>query len=284
METFELWSYDAHGLGNLAEHTYIKCPERNSYFDCWGNHNSPTQGPGILRFSCMALYNVADCYRKPAFKQNDTAGIGVYGINGVCHQTANLFFASSDRVITAQDGVKGYGLSILTYGVHGDVGPLGPLSTPLQATFYDVWKKTIYDPCYQKAFDPGGGASHTLMQKIRDFRQSILKFGSVLDHNEMIHREAALVAKHVLPDLDTDAFKDMHLDFLENKCSAIEKGIKGKDLADKINELLAQFQKNLAGVLGAEAYEQFTGLKADETISLVDPDIASNATSQESLD
>lgn len=137
METFELWSYDVNieGMDDFAEHTYIKCHDNGRYFDCWGGHESYTQGSGVLRFSCNGLYDVADCYRRPILNINDTAGIGIYGINGVCHQTANLFLCSSDRVITIADGVKGYWLSSLAYGIHGDVSPL---SEPLKQVFLFV--------------------------------------------------------------------------------------------------------------------------------------------------
>jgi hypothetical protein len=274
METFELWSYDVNveGLEEFAEHTYIRCRDNSQYFDCWGGHESPTQGPGVLRFSCNALYHVADCYRRPVFGRSDTAGIGVYGINGVCHQTANLFLCSSDRVITIEDGVKGYWLSNLAYGIHGDVGPF---SVPLQQLFYSFWKATVYNPCYQKVVSGGPDAGHELLKDIREMRSTVLKFAPKINCREMIHKEAALVAKHAMPDLDTSTFKDIHLDFLKEKATLIKKkGIKGEKLANKINEIARQFQKSLAERIGAEAYERLTGLKAGQIVNLVDPRIA----------
>jgi len=271
METFELWSYDVEGLEQFAEHTYLKCPERNAYFDCWGGHESEDQGSGVLRFSCKGRYDVASCYRRPAFGRPDTAGIGVYGINGVCHQTANLFLCSTGRVITLKDGVKGYGASVLAYGVHGDVAPFGG---PLQPVFYEVWKMTVYNPCYQEAMTPAPDAGHLLLREIRDTRRSLLKLGGKMNHRELIHREASLVARQALPDLDAGSFKDIHMDFLKEKTAIIRKGIKGEPLANKLNEIAAGFQRSLAERIGPASFERLTGLKPGETVMLVDPRLA----------
>lgn len=271
METFELWSYDVQELEQYAEHTYISCPEKGAYFACWGGYSSPVQGPGVRRFSCDGLYDVADCYRRSALGRPDTAGIGIYGINGVCHQTANLFLCSTGRIITAEDGVKGYGVSVLAYGVHGDIAPF---AAPLQPIFYEVWKTTVYNPCYQKVITPAPEAGHLLMREIRDTRRSLLKLGAKMNHREIIHQDASLVARQAIPDLDPDTFRDIHMDFLKEKLAALKKGIQGKKLADTINEMVRGFQQSLSERIGATAYEKLTGLKAGETVNLVDPNIA----------
>lgn len=274
MDTFELWSYDVSGdLGQYAEHTYIKCPDRGTYFDCWGNHQSPTEGAGIRRFSCQGIYEVADCCRRDILKVKDTAGIGVYGINGVCHQTANLFLYSSERTITIADGVKGYWLSSLAYGTYGD---LNPCDLPLKSLFVEAWKLTVYNPCYEK-YKGGKGLGNDLFQIIAQLRKRIVEQEIKLSHSELIHHEASILAKQALPDLNTAFFKDIHIEFLREKLAVITSGLKGDELSNKINEVAAQFQISLAQRIGAAAYEKLTGLKAGETLYIIDPAIAAKA-------
>lgn len=281
MDNFELWSYDISGnLGQYAEHTYIKCPDRGTYFDCWGNHQSPAEGAGIHRFSCEGIYEVADCYRKNIFGIKDTAGIGVYGVNGVCHQTANLFLYSSGRTITIPDGVKGYWLSTLAYGIYGD---LGPFDAPLKPVFVEVWKLAVYNPCYQ-AYSGGKGIGTELFQVIEKLHKAIVDEEIKISHTELVHHEASILARQALPDLNTDLFKDIHIDFLGKKLDVIKAGLKGEALGNKINEVAAQFQISLAQRIGADAYEKLTGLKAGETLNIIDPGIAAKVAQEQKND
>ncbi len=277
MDTFELWSYDVSGdLGQYAEHTYIKCPDKGTYFDCWGNHQSPTEGAGVHRFSCEGIYEVADCYRKNIGEIKDTAGIGVYGVNGVCHQTANLFLYSTGRAITIADGVKGYWLSSLAYGTYGD---LNPFDTPIKPLFVEAWKLTVYNPCYQTYAD-GKGKGNELFQSLAKLHKTIVQDRIKISHPELIHHEASILAKQVLPELNTDLFEDIHIDFLREKRAIITTRLKGVDLGNKINEGAAQFQISLAQRIGAEAYKKLTGLNAGETLRIIDPAIAAKAAKQ----
>jgi hypothetical protein len=275
MDLFELWSYDINGLGDYAEHTYIRCPDKNTYFNCWGDHQSTTQGPGTRRFSCQGIYDVANCYRNDILNIKDTAGIGIYGINGVCHQTANLFLYSTGRAITIGDGVRGYALSSLAYGIYGD---LNPFNNPAQPIFLSNWIKTVYDPCYQKIV-PRGNAGETLFLDLQKLHKSLVK-GFQIGRNELIHNESAILIKQIVPDIDTNQFKNIHLDFLEKKTEVIRKGFEGEKLAIQINQFAEQIQKSLADKIGGKTYEKLTGLKVGETLNIVDPAIAAKAAQQ----
>jgi hypothetical protein len=277
METFELWSYDVQGdLGEYAEHTYLRCPDRDAYFNCWGNHASPKQGPGVRHFACQGLYDVADEYRRPFLSAQDTAGIGVYGVNGVCHQTANLFLYSSGRVIAIQDGVKGYAITSLAYGPYGDYGPLDDAS---QALFFAMWKSTVYDPCYNAYIDAQGASSAqdlgaTLFGWIKRLHDDIVRQGMKINPLELLHQQAALLVQQAVPGLEAALFKDLHLDFLKEKNTVLATGMKGQQLADTLNGLATQFQLALCQRIGNDAYEKLTGMNAGKTINIIDPAIA----------
>lgn len=271
MDTFELWSYDVQGdLGKYAEHTYIRCPERDAYFDCWGNHASPTQGPGVRRFSCQGLYAVADCYRRNQLSVRDTAGLGVYGVNGVCHQSANLFLYSSGRTIAVADGVKGYAITSFAYGPYGDFGPTG---APSDSLFLSLWKTTVYNPCYE-ACGQTQALGSALFQAIKQLHSALAAEAVRLEPGELLRQEVALLVEQAVPGIEAGLFKDLHLDFLREKQRVLALGVKGMEAADKLNELAVQFQKALAARIGDGPYEKLTGLKAGETVNIIDPAIA----------
>jgi len=271
MDTFELWSYNVQGdLGEYAEHTYLRCPDRDAYFNCWGNHASPKQEPGVRHFACQGLYEVADKYRRPFMQAQDTAGIGVYGVNGVCHQTANLFLYSTGRMLTVADGVKGYAITCLAYGPYGDYGLL---NAPLQAPFLAMWKASVYDPCYEAYLD-GGEPGGSLFHWMKQLHNEIVSLKLKIDPFEILHRQAAILVEQAVPGLLANVFKDLHLDFLKEKRQVLAAKLPAEKSAATINDLSCQFQQALGERIGDDAYQKLTGLKPGNTINIINPAIS----------
>src|SRR5712692_6696510 len=78
-----------------ADHTFVAQGDtQTDYFACWGQHFDPSPKQPICTGNIN--YNLANCYRDPLFGCPDTAGIGIYGVNGVCHQSANCFLFSAN--------------------------------------------------------------------------------------------------------------------------------------------------------------------------------------------
>lgn len=95
--------------------------------------------------------------------------------------------------------------------------------------------------------------------------------------SDQVIKDAAAVASHVIPGFDTAKYEDLHTDYLNEVNSVIESGLKGEQLANKLNDLSAQFQKAMAKRLGPNDYEKLFGMPAGETINIIDPAIAKAA-------
>lgn len=88
-----------------ADHTYVtSCA--GHHWPCFGRGNGGTQ---ICRG--MGNVDIADCLSRP----NSQAGI-VYGMTGVCHQSANRILSPSGQTVSA---ARGYRWSNFTYGTYG---------------------------------------------------------------------------------------------------------------------------------------------------------------------
>jgi hypothetical protein len=252
---FELWTSKINGV---ADHTYIACPENNSYFDCWGGHDGKDK-----RKICTGngIYEVANCYRKNAFGIKDTAGIGLYGINGVCHQSANCFLYTTEPRVTLDISVRGYFATVLTYGPYG--------------TEYLFWKAKVYNPCVQKYFEKTETGS--LFNKLNKYYTKVkVRVKVPLTKHQFIIDETAIIATHFADTIDTGKYSEDQSKYLKEKDSIIAKKMKSGVFAKEMNQLSVDFQKTLASRIGKVNYEKLTGLKAGETVNIIDPEILAN--------
>ena len=100
----------------------------DEFFDCWGEP-SRTGPDRVLICSGEGNYPVANCYRCSLEYEGkiypDTACIGIYAVNGVCHQSANCFLFTAGVTLTFE--VRGYWFTLLAYGTYGN--------------FYTFWAK-----------------------------------------------------------------------------------------------------------------------------------------------
>ena len=106
-------------ISDAADHTFVRYAVSEGtfkYFGCWNGHDGPD--PRNI-CSSQGDYAVPNCYRgKPVGGCKDTAEIGVYAVNGVCHQSANCFLYSASPRITLNRRVRGYWLSVGFYGTY----------------------------------------------------------------------------------------------------------------------------------------------------------------------
>ena len=90
---FQGWANRSHFC---ADHTYVACPDAgDEFFDCWGEPSRTGPDPDAHLLAGEGNYPVANCYRCSLEYEGkiypDTACIGIYALNGVCHrrQTAS---------------------------------------------------------------------------------------------------------------------------------------------------------------------------------------------------
>jgi hypothetical protein len=298
--SFELFTYPTFGVGSLAEHTYLKCPTRpevarrrgdqtpgGRYFQCYGSYRGDRGSHGVHRRTYTAYYAVADAYRTSAYQAGqwceDTAGNPVYLLTGVCHQAANRFLYSGGSVIALADGIKSYLPSFAAYGPYG--------AFPVRDTvlFYAWFRGHVYDPAWAAHGPLSAGLSESeppspLFRDINlDYEEAIRrveeKGASVqTTEHDLIHRSTARLVHEVLPDLDTDAFREVQLAMLDEKDAILAAGIEGPELAARINRLSADFQSRLAARIGEDTFRRLTGYPSDEATEIADPAIAASST------
>jgi hypothetical protein len=246
----------------FADHAYVYCSDKDMYFDCFGKHEGPE--PRQLICAGYGLYEVANCYREcpveikgSGFFTHDNACLGIYGINGVCHQAANRFLYTAG--VTLNNNVQGYWFSVLMYGVYGK-------------DYYN-WLNTVHDCFTKKAVELTERKDNDpLFGKVRQLHKLFSAQGTKPHPHEMILKEAAVVTNHYAPEVNTTQYEDLHVQLLRDIDAAIASGLKGKDLGIKINELSTKFQDKVGKIIGAKAYEKLTGIKYGETINIVNLD------------
>ncbi|WP_437925287.1 hypothetical protein WMF37_40490 [Sorangium sp. So ce291] len=263
---FDVWAFDV--LWGTADHSFIRTGN-GKVFECWGG----VAGPNLRKVSSGAgSYNWANCYRGSFPGLPDTACIGVYGVNGVCHQSANCFLFSAGMILDPTT-VKGCWLSYGAYGVYG--------------TNFLAWS-AIYSACsLAHPFlvgpgDTGDVTGEALAEKnpvfkgVRQIHASHAAAKS--DSNTTIVAEFDFITRHYAPSLEGAFFADIHLEFLLAKDVLVEQGFQGNELADRLNDLARLTQERLRTRIGAEHYKTLMGVDdASITLGLVEPNLAGAA-------
>lgn len=265
--TLEAWAVH---LDWFADHTFVANANPSGgtpppeYFACWGLNYTQAQ---VQICSGNVIYDRANCYRDPAFGFPDTAGIGVYGVNGVCHQSANCFLYSSG--VTLNFGVRGYWASLLAYGPYGTLFPAWLFGTYAVCSWFN--------PSIAPEMVEGAAAGPTVADKIRALYASYLAQPQPPHPHDRLISEAAIVTQHHVPQADPSKYQDLHAEFLKEKDAVVVTGITGQPLADKLNSLSTQLQGALAQRVGPTLYQQLNGVPAGQTLNIIDPAIAAVA-------
>ena len=97
-----------------VDHSWVCSPGNHRSFECWGGHDGPKKRRIV---GGEGSYARADCYRCPVWPFPDTAGIGIFAVDGICHQSTNCFLYTANRTLTFD--VRGYWFSLFSYGTYG---------------------------------------------------------------------------------------------------------------------------------------------------------------------
>lgn len=213
---------------------------------------------------------MANCYRCSLEFEGkiypDTACIGIYALNGVCHQSANCFLISAGVTLTFE--VRGYWFTLLVYGTYGN--------------FYTFWAKLLQCSLAAGAEVPASGEiavaiNPSLPNQIRSLYEASATEVPAPSRNEMLIREAALVTRFYAPDIDPARFRDLHAALLAAKDAAIASGPTRAELAEGLNAVAAEYQGILAERLGAAVYERLMGVPAGERVDIIEPGLQAAA-------
>lgn len=267
-DKYEGWGYNIKiaEIPGIADHTWVNCPGHGK-FACWGG----TSGTNNRKFvtGSGSNYKVSNCYRKSWKDHPDTAGI-LYAVNGLCHQTANLFMYPSRTVLNLK--VRGYWFSVATYGVHGALVPGGG-----QLPFFLGWLAAVYNPCYQKHKLAEADAEAEDADPIYARLEAMYARHGAADSaniRTVLAEELAIVTELQGPDIKYSTYEDLHQELMAAREGSLSKGARGRELAELVNAGVYRFQDGLSSRLDAQAYTGLTGLAPGEHLAIVDPEIA----------
>jgi hypothetical protein len=258
-----------------ADHTWVRVPAIGQKFECWGGSNGTR-----LVVSGNGSYNRANCYRCNIWPFRDTAGIGIYAIDGVCHQSANCFLYTAGRTLNTT--VRGYWFSVFSYGVYGRsfwrwlVAPYGTCS------WSTSWAP---QPMALSATGDGGGEEDDepaaeedpVIGIVRDVYVPSFSRGQEKHPHELLVEETEKVTKHFVPEMDYEKVRRIQMDYLQKRDDVIARGHKEDQLAKRLDDLARKVQKDLLKVVGTEHYEQLMGVKPDQQLGIVEPGLVGAA-------
>jgi hypothetical protein len=248
-----------------ADHTYVKSDDPAFSWGCWGRN---TGGKEICSGSADA--SIANCISQV----NSHAGI-IYGITGVCHQTANrILFPAGVTVSKA----GGYNVSRFAYGVYGlntkewteRLARCG-ISRGKSRTETPVGRRTPSSEEGEKAYLQKVMAIYTEASQRED------------DFLSLPARELELTMEFYLggslePDIISSVQK-LQSDFLQEK-SEIDHEFYGGDIGiekwvQEGNDLFTGILRQAAEDVGNKNFELIFGISPPKDgFILIDPDIA----------
>ena len=300
MSTLVAYATPTSALPEYADHTFVRCSENGQTFACWSGPAPLDQSVKILEASYPNAYAVADGYRAPisigGTTYPDTAAIGIYGVNGVCHQATNCFMFAST-----------YGVMSLVHDANGGLRPMGLVASyaafGTRGTGEPLWYLSAYLPNRGRQdhfFAAGFGAERaTSAPPTTEQRREhiVAEFAELVRRAAVFPAEdekslairmkaggrrgvmAAETAPAAIP-VDPNRFAGLHRDFLAEKDGLLKAEVRdtsrliGEPTAERVNDLAVKFQRKLAEAIGARAYEALTGLDAGQQVRIVDPRIA----------
>ncbi|HEX3043466.1 MAG TPA: hypothetical protein VHY08_01825 [Bacillota bacterium] len=291
MDTLEAWCtpVNAPVISKYADHTFIFCPEKNKSLRCWGSSDRMALDAAL---ACsgkgVGAYGKASKYRGLF----DSAFLGVYGINGVCHQSANLFLYVTKNTCLPLNRERPRGI-IATHALYGIYGSTTPGSLPGRRAFFADWLAKVYSKAVARRFPLSLFQAHrppvqerstngesALAEKIQRIYQSngFAKNGAtgdgVKDCNDYLIQEMTVILNHYLQGAGDNLISDVHNQILTEKDQLmIQYGITDENIINKsklpqntdveelmeqLNELSLQFQSELAAKLGKNDYFRLT--------------------------
>lgn len=270
-------------LEKFADHTYVGSSEGHSW-GCWGRSKG---GEAIC--SGDGDPAIANCLSRTR------SGAGItYGITGLCHQTANRILAPAGITVHEADG---YGLSLAlfgTYGFHldsimrysagselrfgGEVAALGEwVARQLACGLKPAERRYTFEKASEEEY----------FNRITEHHNRILRSGEAESGDEreatrFVAEELAVFAGlrlgRQLERSQVVSIVDVNKDVHQEKTTIVksfDSGVlRGRGLADEVNEVGNNILAEAQRVLGADDFQAVFGVKPGERLNIVDPEIA----------
>jgi hypothetical protein len=291
-----------------ADHTYVKSEPEGYTWPCWGGSDGGNE-------LCKG-YGDAWVANLLSFPWG-TAQL-IYGITGVCHQTANRILFDTGLTVA---GARGFWLSSILYGYYGVdfwrwyLNWLLPLSQALsKGAMYNAMdepKEDVIKLGMQKKIDVvklGGGLPKKLEahdtkneeERKRDYLNKVINHhkdvGKRDDNRQDVNYIEDVLGGEIeltmayrlgkpLPSRDMKKVRKHYRDFLDVK-KEMEDKFNKKELtpekyADEINKISGKVSRNWNDVLGREKYNRISGEESPKAaFGIVDPALMKAAQKQ----
>lgn len=254
--------------GISADHTYVTSSAGHKW-GCWGISDG-----GAVLVTKNGNAKKADYMSQP----NSTAGL-LYGLNGVCHQTANriLYFTKG----TVHEA-KCYWLSHLMYGTYGGNSLSLAVST-LTALYF---KQRVDEANKQFGVDVSISLKdeRNMLEYVTKVQNLYMntdetKLKAPNDKYYFLEKELELMTDLKLSQQNRGVtlkfLKDSQRYMLDEKdklsFDLVKDNINSEDYADKINTLFSNFNKDSTSQLDKETHTRLFGVNQDESVQIVDP-------------
>lgn len=245
------------------DHTYVSSSVGHVW-NCWGRHSG-----GNVICSGEGDSDYADCISQT----KSHAGL-IYGITGVCHQTANRILFPAGCIVSA---AKNYWITAFIYGTYG-------ITTSSNFTL----KIKSYSSITGKAapFSRAEGNDNTPEQLYLARIYSLYNNTTELSRNQNLlpGHELRITIDYRLGSAIGDNVRELLLqhqaELLRAKKSIDQalllQRLSPEKYATKINDLSRNILKNINVTIGVINFEQLFGLPPDADFAVIDPEIVFN--------
>jgi len=283
--TFEAWAtpVDAPVLSSIADHTFVV--SGNTHFGCWGS--SDTTSPNAVKVA-QGSGDKALCKANKYRGISDSACLGIYAVNGVCHQSANLFLYAVDSTILPLNKERPRGV-IASHALYSVYGTTAPGVLPGAPSFFAAWLTAVYGQAYARCiFSSNENVSNKISDEIifSGYKEDSLEFKIIKNNYSDIEKNAnatvdniitndmQIMINHILK-LDKHPNLKTHKEILKEKNNIltnfglIEEEISNKKIALKsedikkmvlsLNTLAIDYQDDLKSKVGLQAFKNING-------------------------
>jgi hypothetical protein len=251
-----------------ADHTYVTSDSPAFNWPCWGRGSGGKkicEGEGDGDF--------ANCLSRP----NSWAGI-VYGVTGVCHQTANRILYPAKQIVL---NARAYPVSVFVYGTYGTRNILADIEW--QERIKNCAANNAVNSSSKKETISKNNLEDIYIQKVIDLYSEYEYMPPGLDHIEILKKDFEYLlefrwGRKTDSDIVSQVQKQQ-IDLLKEKGKVVSDLFNGNISTEryvkKINDLVRDVLITLYKNLGKDKFEKVFDLPLlEKSFNLIDPNLA----------
>lgn len=255
-----------------VDHTYVTSSDGHIW-NCWGRSSG-----GTIICSGEAIPGIADCISQ----KKSRAGL-IYGITGVCHQTANRILLPAGCIVSK---AKNYWITAFVYGTYGVRFPSSLLSFNKRIARCSQETTGLPENLTLEGFR--GDSERLYLQRINSMYNhymSMYRDINALQEKDIVttflHNELRLTMDYRLGNENNvnnaNKLINYQSELLQEKKplddALLKKSLSTLQYARRINDLVNGTFKEISKVLGDQNYAKLFGLAPHLQLEIIDPEI-----------